>query len=56
VEGQPRPGRLNDPRGTAVPGLTAKPVVDILIGIDDPDDDAAHLPTWSRRATSSARR
>lgn len=29
---------------TAVPGLAAKPVVDILIGIDDPDDEAAYLP------------
>jgi hypothetical protein len=29
---------------TAVPGLASKPVVDILIGIDDPDDEAAYLP------------
>ncbi len=29
---------------TAVPGLAAKPVVDILVGIDDPDDEAAYLP------------
>ena len=29
---------------TAVPGLAAKPVVDILAGIDDPDDEAAYLP------------
>lgn len=29
---------------TSVPGLTAKPVIDIVIGIDDPDDEAAYLP------------
>jgi len=29
---------------TAVPGLAAKPVVDIVAGIDDPDDEAAYLP------------
>jgi GrpB-like predicted nucleotidyltransferase (UPF0157 family) len=27
-----------------VPDLAAKPVVDILVGIDDPDDEAAYLP------------
>jgi GrpB-like predicted nucleotidyltransferase (UPF0157 family) len=30
---------------TAVPGLAAKPVVDILVGIEDPDDEPAYLPT-----------
>jgi GrpB-like predicted nucleotidyltransferase (UPF0157 family) len=29
---------------TSVPGLAAKPVVDIVVGIDDPDDEAAYLP------------
>jgi GrpB-like predicted nucleotidyltransferase (UPF0157 family) len=29
---------------TAVPGLAAKDVVDVLVGIDDPDDEAAYLP------------
>jgi GrpB-like predicted nucleotidyltransferase (UPF0157 family) len=29
---------------TAVPGLTAKPVIDIVIGVDDPDDEAAYIP------------
>jgi GrpB-like predicted nucleotidyltransferase (UPF0157 family) len=29
---------------TAVPGLAAKPVVDIVVGIDDPDDEPAYLP------------
>lgn len=28
---------------TSVPGLTAKPVIDIVIGIDDPDDEIAYL-------------
>ena len=27
-----------------VPGLAAKDVVDVLVGIDDPDDEAAYLP------------
>ena len=29
---------------TAVPGLAAKPVVDVVVGIDDPDDEPAYLP------------
>jgi GrpB-like predicted nucleotidyltransferase (UPF0157 family) len=29
---------------TSVPGLAAKDVVDVLVGIDDPDDEAAYLP------------
>ncbi|HEY2193293.1 MAG TPA: GrpB family protein [Actinomycetospora sp.] len=29
---------------TAVPGLAAKDVVDVLVGIDDPDDEPAYLP------------
>lgn len=29
---------------TAVPGLAAKPTIDIVVGIDDPDDEAAYLP------------
>ncbi|ONM46735.1 GrpB family protein [Nocardia donostiensis] len=29
---------------TSVPGLAAKPVIDIVVGIDDPDDEAAYLP------------
>jgi GrpB-like predicted nucleotidyltransferase (UPF0157 family) len=28
---------------TAVPGLAAKPVVDVMVTVDDPDDDAAFL-------------
>lgn len=29
---------------TSVPGLAAKPVVDIVVGIDDPNDEGAYLP------------
>ncbi|TVT62144.1 GrpB family protein [Amycolatopsis rhizosphaerae] len=29
---------------TSVPGLIAKPIVDIVVGIDDPDDEGAYLP------------
>ena len=29
---------------TSVPGLAAKPIVDIVVGIDDPDDEDAYLP------------
>jgi GrpB-like predicted nucleotidyltransferase (UPF0157 family) len=29
---------------TSVPGLAAKPIVDIVVGIDDPEDEPAFLP------------
>jgi GrpB-like predicted nucleotidyltransferase (UPF0157 family) len=29
---------------TSVPRLTAKPVIDIVAGLDDPDDEPAYLP------------
>jgi GrpB-like predicted nucleotidyltransferase (UPF0157 family) len=29
---------------TSVPGLAAKPVIDIVIGVDDPDDEASYVP------------
>ncbi|GHF55627.1 GrpB-like predicted nucleotidyltransferase (UPF0157 family) [Amycolatopsis bartoniae] len=29
---------------TSVPGLAAKPIIDIVLGIDDPDDEPAYLP------------
>jgi GrpB-like predicted nucleotidyltransferase (UPF0157 family) len=29
---------------TSVPGLAAKPVIDIALGIDEPDDEPAYLP------------
>ena len=35
------PRRVEHVGSTAVPGLAAKPIVDISVGVDDPDDDAA---------------
>lgn len=29
---------------TSVPGLAAKPVIDIAVAVDDPDDEPAYLP------------
>jgi GrpB-like predicted nucleotidyltransferase (UPF0157 family) len=29
---------------TAVPGLAAKPIVDVLVTVDDPEDDAVIVP------------
>ncbi|GAA1232141.1 GrpB family protein [Pseudonocardia alaniniphila] len=29
---------------TSVPGLAAKPIIDIVVGIDDPDDEQAFIP------------
>ncbi|RBM12885.1 hypothetical protein DI005_31015 [Prauserella sp. PE36] len=29
---------------TSVPGLAAKPIIDIVVGIADPDDEPAYLP------------
>ncbi len=39
-----RAGRIEHIGSTAVPGLAAKPIVDVLVTVDDPDDDAAFLP------------
>lgn len=33
---------------SAVPGLAAKPVVDIMVTVDDPDDEAAHVGPLER--------
>lgn len=29
---------------TSVPGLAAKPIIDVVVGIDDPDEEAAFVP------------
>ena len=29
---------------TSVPGLAAKPIIDIALAVDDPDDESAYLP------------
>ncbi len=36
--------RVEHVGSTAVPGLAAKPIVDISVGVDDPDDDALFVP------------
>jgi len=36
--------RVEHVGSTSVPGLAAKPVVDIMVTVDDPDDDAAFVP------------
>ena len=36
--------RIEHIGSTSVPGLAAKPVVDILLVLDDPDDEASYLP------------
>jgi GrpB-like predicted nucleotidyltransferase (UPF0157 family) len=36
-------GRVEHVGSTAVPGLAAKPIVDILVVVDDPDDEAGYL-------------
>ncbi len=41
---------------TAVPGLAAKPTIDILVGIDDPDDEPAYLRDLLAAGCGSANR
>ena len=36
--------RIEHIGSTSVPGLAAKPIVDILVAVDDPDDEAAFVP------------
>jgi GrpB-like predicted nucleotidyltransferase (UPF0157 family) len=36
--------RIEHVGSTSVPGLAAKPIIDISVGVDDPDDDAALVP------------
>jgi GrpB-like predicted nucleotidyltransferase (UPF0157 family) len=36
--------RIEHVGSTAVPGLAAKPIVDIMVSVDDPDDDGAFVP------------
>jgi GrpB-like predicted nucleotidyltransferase (UPF0157 family) len=40
----PTARRIEHIGSTAVPGLAAKPVVDLLVTVDDPDDEAAYVP------------
>jgi GrpB-like predicted nucleotidyltransferase (UPF0157 family) len=39
-----RVGRIEHIGSTAVPGLAAKPIVDLVVTVEDPDDDAGFLP------------
>jgi GrpB-like predicted nucleotidyltransferase (UPF0157 family) len=36
--------RIEHVGSTSVPGLAAKPIVDILVAVEDPDDEAAFVP------------
>jgi GrpB-like predicted nucleotidyltransferase (UPF0157 family) len=36
--------RIEHIGSTSVPGLAAKPIVDVLVTVDDPDDEDAYLP------------
>jgi GrpB-like predicted nucleotidyltransferase (UPF0157 family) len=40
--------RVEHVGSTAVPGLAAKPIVDISVAVDDPDDDSAFLLRLTR--------
>ncbi|MGI8631527.1 MAG: GrpB family protein [Solirubrobacterales bacterium] len=37
-------GRIEHIGSTAVPGLAAKPVVDVMISVEDPADESAYVP------------
>jgi GrpB-like predicted nucleotidyltransferase (UPF0157 family) len=39
-----RERRIEHIGSTSVPGLVAKPIVDILLVVDEPDDEASYLP------------
>lgn len=43
-----RARRIDHVGSTAVPGLAAKPIVDIDLSVDDPADEAAYLPALER--------
>ncbi len=36
--------RIEHVGSTAVPGLAAKPIVDVLVAVEDPEDEAAYVP------------
>jgi GrpB-like predicted nucleotidyltransferase (UPF0157 family) len=43
-----RARRIDHVGSTSVPGLAAKPIVDIQVTVDDPDDEAAFAPDLAR--------
>ncbi len=40
--------RIEHVGSTAVPGLAAKPVVDVMLSVDDPEDESSYLPAMER--------
>ena len=40
--------RIEHIGSTAVPGLAAKPIVDVLIAVEDPDEEDAYVPKFER--------
>lgn len=43
-----RARRIDHIGSTAIPGLSAKPIIDINVSVDDPDDEDAYLPALAR--------
>ena len=39
--------RIEHIGSTAVPGLAAKPVIDVLVTVEDPDDESTLLPAFN---------
>ncbi len=40
--------RIEHVGSTAVPGLAAKLIVDILVSVDDPEEESSYLPAMER--------
>ena len=40
--------RIEHVGSTAVPGLAAKPVIDVMLSVDDPEDESSYLPAMER--------
>lgn len=40
--------RIEHIGSTAVPGLAAKPIVDVLVAVEDPEDEEAYVPALER--------
>ena len=44
--------RIEHVGSTAVPGLAAKPIIDVLVAVEDPEAEEAYVPALERPATS----